>query len=75
MKDTTLFACSMDTTFEKDISLISNNVNKKKNRYDFENMISNFSETSSLVNSKIKLFVNTQSYFKYLKITKKKFSN
>lgn len=55
MKDTTLFACSMDTSFEEDFSLISNNNNKKINCYDLENMISNFSETSSLVNSKNKI--------------------
>lgn len=50
MKDTTLFASSMDTTLEEDIALLSNTNNiKKMNSYDIENMIPNFSETSSIV--------------------------
>ncbi len=50
MKDTTLFASSMDTTLEEDIALLSNTNNiKKMNSYDIENLIPNFSETSSIV--------------------------
>lgn len=50
MKDTTLYASSMDTTVEEDIALLTNtNNNKKMNCYDLENMTPNFSETSSIV--------------------------
>jgi len=51
MKDTTLFASSIDTTFEEDILFITDNNDKKNHSYHLENMMPGFSETSSLVNS------------------------